>query len=232
MKPFSLTDPSIGFPYVGDTIPTWLLVVVTLAAPAAIILVTILVLLPGPTIGSNVSRNKIWTVKLWELHTGLAGLCLACALALLVTDGMKQLLGKPRPNVLSRCMPDTANAEQYAVKDLDGNVVSGELLVTAAICLQTDKSMLDEAFRAFNSGHSSCECHFLSLNCLCVNLMLTERQSPRLVLPTLPYLYVPNSLSPSLSQLHAHPSRPGKAHAHIMKASQVVPQVLLYSHLI
>lgn len=165
-KAFSLTDPSISFPYVGDTISTWLLVVVGLAAPACIILIIILVVVPGPTLGSDVSRRRIWTLKLWELHTGIAGLCLACGLALLVTDGMKQLVGKPRPNMLSRCMPDIANAQQYAVKDLNGVVVSGALLVTASICQQTDKSVLNEGFRAFPSGHSSCKLPSLSLNCL------------------------------------------------------------------
>lgn len=67
---------------------------------------------------------------------------------------MKNLLGKPRPNMLSRCEPDVANAMKYLVAGYANSLADGRLY-SADICQQRDSAKLNEGFRAFPSGHSS-----------------------------------------------------------------------------
>jgi hypothetical protein len=67
--------------------------------------------------------------------------------------GMKNLFGRPRPDLLSRCQADYANAIQFAAGALapDGTT----LRVSQTICQNTDKSIMNDGFRSFPSGHSS-----------------------------------------------------------------------------
>jgi membrane-associated phospholipid phosphatase len=149
-RPFDLSDSTVSLPYVEkERITTATLVVVSLIVPAVIIFLVCLVLVPGPGRKST-SRTLLWRRKLWEWHTGWLGLALSLALAFLFTNGSKNLFGKPRPDLLSRCQPDLRNVEPYRVG-------FGDRLVSWTICQQTDKSILDDGFRSFPSGHSSCE---------------------------------------------------------------------------
>ena len=101
-------------------------------------------------------KTLIWRRKLWEWNTAWLGLGLALASALCLTDGMKNLFGKPRPDLLSRCIPDVANLEKYVVGGYGGKVPEGMVLVSWEICTQTDLSILKDGFVSFPSGHSSC----------------------------------------------------------------------------
>jgi membrane-associated phospholipid phosphatase len=83
------------------------------------------------------------------------GLALACATAFLLTDGMKNLFGKPRPHLLAVCQPDYANANNYVLGGYDNGINDGRLY-SWTICTQTDSSLLNDAFVSFPSGHSSC----------------------------------------------------------------------------
>ncbi len=67
---------------------------------------------------------------------------------------MKNLFGKPRPDLLSRCQPDLANLSQYIVGGI-ANVSSNGQLVKATICKNPDRALLDDGFRSYPSGHSS-----------------------------------------------------------------------------
>jgi membrane-associated phospholipid phosphatase len=92
---------------------------------------------------------------------GWLGLALSLVSAWIVTQGMKNLFGKPRPDLLSRCMPDVANVVDHIVgfsnpilvKDT-GAMYDGQL-VSASICMNPDKAFLDDGFRSYPSGHSS-----------------------------------------------------------------------------
>lgn len=85
------------------------------------------------------------------------GLALSLALAFFFTQGMKNLFGKPRPDLLARCQPDMSEA------GIARNIVGGFatsldpkwVLVGAGICQQSDTSLLNDGFRSFPSGHSS-----------------------------------------------------------------------------
>lgn len=136
-----------------------------LFVPAAVIALICLVLVPGRTVPKGTPRSLIWRRKLWELHVGWLGLALAIVTAWFVTNGMKNLFGRPRPDLLSRCEPDLANFQDYIVGGIARDhvpsslsldqVVSFGMLVSADICKSTDSYKLDEGFRSYPSGHSS-----------------------------------------------------------------------------
>jgi hypothetical protein len=103
-RPFSLADPDISFPYVNkEKISTATLILCGLVAPVVIIFLVTISLVPGPTVPKSTPRALIWRRKLWELHTGWLGLALSLASAWLITDGMKNLFGKPR---VSQSLPN------------------------------------------------------------------------------------------------------------------------------
>jgi len=154
-RPFSLNDPNISFPYAEhETVPTWLLVIIIGAAPAAIIAVVCLIFVPGATVPKNTPASLVWKRKLWELHVGWLGLLLSVASAFFFTSGMKNLYGKPRPDLLDRCNPDIDNAAKYVVGGFAGENPLGRLY-SAAICTETDSHKLDDGFRSYPSGHAS-----------------------------------------------------------------------------
>ncbi|KAI9876621.1 MAG: hypothetical protein M1830_006085 [Pleopsidium flavum] len=156
-RPFSPVDANISFPYkLHETISTSTLLLVSLVAPGIIIFLVCLLFVPGPTLGGKgAPKSLIWRRKLWEWNTGWMGLGLALASAFLLTDGMKYLFGKPRPDLLSRCNPDLKNIQNYAVGGYGDQINEGILLVSWHICRQTDMSILNDGFASFPSGHSS-----------------------------------------------------------------------------
>jgi membrane-associated phospholipid phosphatase len=157
-RPFSLVDLSISFPFEKhETIPTWLLVLVGLIIPAFITFIVALVFVPGPTASRGTPKSLIWRRKLWEWNTAWSGLGLSLATAFMVTQGMKLLFGKPRPDLLSRCQPRTNAFGNAAVSSYGTGENPLWVLVTSDICTQTDDSKLQDGFKSFPSGHASCE---------------------------------------------------------------------------
>lgn len=71
----------------------------------------------------------------------------------IVTNSLKNMFGKPRPDLLSRCRPDLENVEGYRVGGRGST--GGLMLVTAGICMNADAGTMDDGFRAYPSGHSS-----------------------------------------------------------------------------
>lgn len=120
-------------------------------------------------------RNRVWII-----NAGCSGLCLSLATALFVTEGLKTVVGKPRPNMLAVCHANLANLGQYEVGGLGTSLVSeAPILVSAAICTQTNHNKLRDAFSSFPSGHSS----FSWAGLLYLSLWLCARLSVRI-----PYL--------------------------------------------
>ncbi|XXG98711.1 WD40 repeat protein [Hypoxylon texense] len=161
-RPFSLQDPNISFPFtVHETVTSSLLLVCNAAIPVAVVLIVVLIFVPGPTVPQGTPKSLIWKRKLWELHTGWLGLALSLISAWIITQGMKNLFGKPRPDLLSRCQPDIANVAQYIVgfhTPADDGTLNGAYngqLVSADICKNPDHDLLDDGFRSYPSGHAS-----------------------------------------------------------------------------
>jgi len=83
------------------------------------------------------------------------GLGVSLAVAFFITDGTKNLVGKPRPHLLAVCDPDLSRILSSAVGGIGQQLKEGINLVSSTICRNSD-STLKDSFRSFPSGHSSC----------------------------------------------------------------------------
>ena len=101
-------------------------------------------------------------MKLWEWNTAWMGLGLALATTFLFTEGLKDVIGKPRPDLLSRCNLDPATVQQYALGGEGNQLPLWNLLLSSTACRQPDTAKLDDGFASFPTGHSSC----MSMFCL------------------------------------------------------------------
>jgi hypothetical protein len=138
----------------------------------------------------------VWRRKLWEWFAGWTGLALSCATAWIITNGMKNLFGHWRPDLLSRCNPDITNIAKYAVGGFP-NSTEGSYLVTWEICQTTDQSNLDDGFRSFPSGHAS----FSAAGLIYLSLFLASKLAI-----TIPFL-APRLYGTEPSYFSAFPSR-------------------------
>ncbi|TKA72024.1 hypothetical protein B0A55_05737 [Friedmanniomyces simplex] len=154
-RPFSLLDLDISYPYIAESISTLTLVLVSLIAPAIIILLIVAILVPGPRVTRTLTRGQAFRLKLWEFEKGWAGLALAVATAFFITQGSKNLFGKQRPDFLARCQPDLTNIAANVVGGFGQDISARWTLVSSGICTQQDSSLLNDGFRSFPSGHSS-----------------------------------------------------------------------------
>lgn len=82
------------------------------------------------------------------------GLAFAYAIAFIVTSGTKEVLGKPRPNLLARCGPDVSRKLTAVAGGIGDQIEEGITMFDWRIC-RTTGPVLDEGFRSFPSGHSS-----------------------------------------------------------------------------
>lgn len=138
-----------------------MLVIVSLVAPAVIIFLVSVIFVPGPTIQKDTPRSRTFRIKLWEWNTGWMGLALALASAFFLTESVKNLTGKPRPDFLIRCDPDLSS-ESLALHTVGGvgqRIFNGLVMVSSAVCRQKNKDILDDGFKSFFSGHASCSYH-------------------------------------------------------------------------
>ena len=157
-RPFSLQDPSITYPFLEDTVSVPVLLVIAIVAPLVITAVVSLVVVPGPTASKTTPKALIWRRKLWELNTAWLGLALALASAFMITEGLKDLGGKPRPYAIAKCRPDLNAVEQYRVGGLGvalGSTYAVPIRVSSDICQERDPATLREIFASWPSGHSS-----------------------------------------------------------------------------
>ncbi|CEN62073.1 hypothetical protein ASPCAL08712 [Aspergillus calidoustus] len=145
---FSLDDPLISYPLRSDTVSV-ITVGITCCAVPAILIAALSLLLPLPT----QSHHLPWPLRLWTLHAALLGLALSLAGAFFTTSALKDIVGKPRPDLLARCAPDLSKITQYTVSGLGLRRESAPVLVSAAICTNPDRKVIREGFAAFPSGH-------------------------------------------------------------------------------
>jgi len=126
--------------------------------PAGIILFVCMVFVPGPTATRGTPKSLIWRRKLWEWNTGWMGLALSLAMAFMITQGMKLIFGKPRPDLLSRCNPDLSRVSELAITSVGRNFNKEWVMLTSDICQNPDRSRggeLMDGFKSFPSGHAS-----------------------------------------------------------------------------
>lgn len=90
----------------------------------------------------QLSRSLLVSRSFWDAHSSILGLILCLGLIVTFTDIVKITVGRPRPDLFSRCQLPA---------DLTADPTHG--LTSWTACTQTDK--LKDGFRSFPSGHSS-----------------------------------------------------------------------------
>ncbi|KAK3989187.1 PAP2 superfamily-domain-containing protein [Cladorrhinum sp. PSN332] len=203
-RPFALDDRNISFPFTEEeTVPVWLAAVISVMFPILAVAIISLVFVPGATVPQGTPKKLVWQRKLWELHAGWLGLALSICCSWIITNGMKNLFGKPRPDLLSRCQPDLNNVGKYIIGGLfqDNSTRAysnlGQL-VSPDICMNTDKAILDDGFRSYPSGHSSSA----SAGLVYLSLFIASKFAI-----TIPFLATASGQSDASSAYAAFPSR-------------------------
>jgi diacylglycerol diphosphate phosphatase / phosphatidate phosphatase len=87
----------------------------------------------------------IWTIitrsGLHKTHVTILGLLISVFLTTLLTDFIKNAIGRPRPDLIDRCKPQPGTPEHD--------------LITIDVCTETHYHTLHDGWRSFPSGHSS-----------------------------------------------------------------------------
>ncbi|PGH01714.1 hypothetical protein GX51_05030 [Blastomyces parvus] len=155
-NPFSLTDPSISYPFAAhETVRTTVLIVISLVAPAVIIFLGSIFFIPSLTASKHAPKAAVWRRKLWEWVVGWMGLGIAYAGTYASTEALKVIYGKPRPDLLSRCNPNLSNIAAHVVGGLGEKLDGAPLLVSYTICQNTSEQLTWDGFVSFPSGHAS-----------------------------------------------------------------------------
>lgn len=132
---FALQNYTIQYPYaIHERVPIALALVISAGFPILVIALYTLVI-----DGLFSERRKtqgyknVYTfgARLWELNCGILGLFLAQGAAFVITGTMKNLVGKPRPDLLDRCQP--RDFAQAAIG-----------LSNITICTQTNQAILTD----------------------------------------------------------------------------------------
>ncbi|OMH85306.1 Lipid phosphate phosphatase 1 [Zancudomyces culisetae] len=157
---FSINDATIKFPMKDDTVPFWAAGVISVALPALVV------------IGFSLFKRR----SFFRMQVGLLALAMSHLTTLVITDSLKALVGRNRPDFLSRCKVDMTKV--LTIAGGTGSSVSAIPvdpplgLYSSSICTNTDAAVLKDGMMSFPSGHSSttfCGMLFLSLF-LCAQL--------------------------------------------------------------
>ncbi|KAG2131674.1 phosphatidic acid phosphatase type 2/haloperoxidase [Suillus clintonianus] len=125
---FSLSDVSLRYPYaVNQRVGTTALSFISGGIPFVIQSLV------------NILTVRSW----WDFHHSTLGLLLSLSMTRTVTHLVKVTVGRPRPDLISRCQPAIGSEDP-----LWG-------LSTVDICTQTVSVILEDGWKSFPSGHSS-----------------------------------------------------------------------------
>ncbi|KAF8756343.1 hypothetical protein HU200_011078 [Digitaria exilis] len=116
-----MTD--LRYPLKGNTVPFWAVPIFGIILPSAIFL------------GIYFKKKNFY-----DLHHGILGILYSVLITAVITDAIKDGVGRPRPDFFWRCFPDG--------KDVYDNITTG------VIC-HGEKSVIKEGHKSFPSGHSS-----------------------------------------------------------------------------
>lgn len=123
---FYLNDINISYPFAEvERVPVVWNMIYAGVIPAAVIVLWLLL-----------SRSTLHKYHVTALAFGISLL-----LTSFLTDVIKNAVGRPRPDLLSRCKPRAGTPDN--------------VLVTIEVCTETNHHRLHDGWRSFPSGHSS-----------------------------------------------------------------------------
>ncbi|KAG8815866.1 hypothetical protein FRC18_001282 [Serendipita sp. 400] len=135
---FSVLDSTISFPKdVHEKVTMSLVNIYTFVLPLAVLLGINLAYGPG----SIQSRLSL-------LNSAVLGLGTAVVFTQMLSEYIKLVVGRPRPDFLARCEPDPARVQEA----LNSTIVR---LFDSTICKTTNSRDLKDGFRSFPSSYSS-----------------------------------------------------------------------------
>ncbi|KAJ1812609.1 hypothetical protein LPJ75_003565 [Coemansia sp. RSA 2598] len=129
-RDFSITDKSIQYPHKPDSVPFYAAVILSFVAPLVVVVAW-----------TGVGRRSFH-----DMNAGILGLCISLVLNMMITNTIKNLAGRLRPDFISRCNLDAATAVK--LEPAIG-------LLTSAVCKPTDEKVFLDGMRSFPSGHTS-----------------------------------------------------------------------------
>ncbi|XP_020098198.1 lipid phosphate phosphatase 2-like isoform X4 [Ananas comosus] len=116
-----MTD--LRYPLKGNTVPFWAVPVIAIVLPFVII------------IGIYFVKKNVY-----DLHNAILGLLFSVLITAVITDAIKDGVGRPRPDFFWRCFPDGKAAYDN---------------VTTSVICHGEKSVIREGHKSFPSGHTS-----------------------------------------------------------------------------
>ncbi|KAK5452279.1 hypothetical protein LTS15_007345 [Exophiala xenobiotica] len=123
---FTLDDHAKQYPHaLVQRVSSWELIIYGGIGPLVFIILWATITRPG----------------LHKAHVTILGLFISVFLTSLLTDIVKNAVGRPRPDLIARCKPKPGTPEHE--------------LVTISVCTETDHHTLHDGWRSFPSGHSS-----------------------------------------------------------------------------
>ena len=184
-QPFSLRNYTLQYPHAShERLTLTQTVWITLAGPAAVIFLYSVVLdgfLINRSQGQYLPRHSLFKVRerrsqrrvqgqLWDFNCAWLGLGLSYALAFIIMVVLKRMTGKPRPDLIARCLPKpgSRDAEPFGLSNI-------------SICMQPDKKLLHDGFMSWPSGH----CSGTSIHGLCAQYVPGPRTARRCYLYSL-----------------------------------------------
>ncbi|XP_030455351.1 lipid phosphate phosphatase 2-like [Syzygium oleosum] len=116
-----MTD--MKYPLKANTVPFWAVPILAIVLPLVVFLVIYF------------TRKDVY-----DFHHAILGLLFSILLTAVITDAIKDAVGRPRPDFFWRCFPDGKGVFDPITKNV--------------IC-HGDKAVIKEGYKSFPSGHSS-----------------------------------------------------------------------------
>ncbi|KAK6931549.1 Phosphatidic acid phosphatase type 2/haloperoxidase, partial [Dillenia turbinata] len=113
----------LTYPLKDNTVPFWAVPVLGIVLPMAIILVYYFI------------RRDVY-----DLHHAILGLLFSALITGVITDAIKDAVGRPRPDFFWRCFPDGKGVYDHITKN---------------VMCTGDKAVIKEGHKSFPSGHTS-----------------------------------------------------------------------------
>lgn len=112
---FSIRNKSLHYPFADpERIAPWLAAMVSVAFPLVVIILWTMVIdglfshHKKEAARRGYLRRGVYTIRerLWEMNAGFLGLGLSVAAVITIVGALKNLTGKPRPDLIDRCKPN------------------------------------------------------------------------------------------------------------------------------
>lgn len=148
---FSVHNPSLQYPYADpERVAPWLAALVAVAFPMLVIILWTMVIdgifshHKKDAARRGYTRRGVYTMqeRLWEMNAGILGLGLSVAAVITIVGALKNLTGKPRPDVIARCK-------------LNPDWIEPAIGLTGWEQCTGDPVVIRDGFKSWPSGHSS-----------------------------------------------------------------------------